>query len=157
MISIGSWNKLSWWRLHHHCWEHRQSIVSYMDSACADPGTLNLIYPQELKLAVKYFRTSSFSWMPAGSWPKCRCSIIMCMNEPTFHLDAESSDKWAEFYFRLKVNKMIHWLKTAEEGKTTLEKMWAYFGKFVEGWCASSNYMFMRYVVFILHATVCTL
>lgn len=65
---------------------------------------------------------------------------------------AESSDKWAEFYFRLTVNKMIHWLKTAEEGKTTLEKMLANFVTFVEGWWASSNYMFMRYVVFILHA-----
>lgn len=77
MISIGSWNKLSRWHLHHHCWErrcqHRQSIVSYMDSACADSGT-------------------------------------------------------------------------------TLEKMLANFVTFVEGWWASSNYMFMRYVVFILHA-----
>lgn len=42
-------------------------LLAYMDSACADSGTLNLIYPQELKLAVKHFRTSSFSWMPAGS------------------------------------------------------------------------------------------
>lgn len=56
------------------------------------------------------------------------------MNEPNIHLDAECSDKWAEFYFRPKVNKMINWLKTAEEGKTTLEKMLANFVKFVEGW-----------------------
>lgn len=149
MISIGSWNKLSRWHLHHHCWErrcqHRQSIVSYMDSACADSGTLNLIYPQQLKPAVKYFRTSSFSWMPAGSWPKYRCSIIMCMNELNLLTNGQN--------FILDW-KWIKWsmVKTAEEGKTTLEKMLANFVTFVEGWWASSNYMFMRYVVFILHA-----
>lgn len=65
--------------------------------------------------------------------PRYSCSGI---NGPTIDLEAECSVKWAEFHFRLKVNKMIDCLKIAGEGKTTLEKI---FVMFVEGWCACHN------------------
>lgn len=122
-------------------------FLGYMASACA------LLMGQRWisftltnrKLALKYFRISSFIWMP-----RYRCSGI---NGPTIDLEAECSVKWAEFHFRLKVNKMIDCLKIAGEGKTTLEKI---FVTFVEGWCVCDNLVKMILIwgssIFLLYS-----